>query len=83
MGGAGAAAAQEQQPVRPVARPPQVINRIIHRLSTGCQRRRLPEHERAINELKQFRGVATRYDKCANAYLGTVTADPLLIWLRS
>ncbi|WP_455431592.1 IS5 family transposase [Streptomyces gelaticus] len=39
--------------------------------------------ERAIGKLKQFRAVATRYDKRGNVYLGTVTAAALLIWLRS
>jgi transposase len=39
--------------------------------------------ERAINKLKQFRTVATRYDKRAYVYLGTVTAAALVIWLRS
>ncbi|WP_406319999.1 MULTISPECIES: IS5 family transposase [unclassified Streptomyces] len=39
--------------------------------------------ERAINKIKQFRGVATRYDKRGYVYLGTVTAAALLIWLRS
>ncbi|MFI7639778.1 hypothetical protein [Nonomuraea sp. NPDC049400] len=39
--------------------------------------------ERAINKLKQFRAVATRYDKRAYVYLGTVTAAALVIWLRS
>ncbi|MFC4891322.1 IS5 family transposase [Streptomyces beijiangensis] len=39
--------------------------------------------ERAINKIKQFRGVATRYDKRGYIYLGTVTATALLIWLRS
>ena len=38
---------------------------------------------RAINRLKQFRAVATRYDKRGYVYLGTVTAAALLIWLRS
>ncbi|WP_235445025.1 IS5 family transposase [Streptomyces sioyaensis] len=35
--------------------------------------------ERAINKLKQFRAVATRYDKRGYVYLGTVTAAALLI----
>lgn len=78
----------------------QVINGIVHRLSTGCQWRKLPERfgpwqtvhkrhivrntvERAVNKLKQFRAVATRYDKRGYVYLGTVTAAALLIWLRS
>lgn len=39
--------------------------------------------ERSINKLKQFRAVATRYDKRGYVYLGTVTAAALLIWLRS
>lgn len=39
--------------------------------------------ERAINKLKQFRAVATRYDKRGYVYLGTVTAAALLIWLRT
>jgi transposase len=39
--------------------------------------------ERAINKLKQFRAVATRYDKHAYVYLATVTAAALVIWLRS
>lgn len=38
--------------------------------------------ERAINKLKQFRAIATRYDKRAYVYLGTVTAAALVIWLR-
>lgn len=38
--------------------------------------------ERAVNKLKQFRAVATRYDKRGYVYLGTVTAAALLIWLR-
>ncbi|WP_329537694.1 IS5 family transposase (plasmid) [Streptomyces sp. NBC_01450] len=39
--------------------------------------------ERAINKRKQFRAVATRYDKRGYVFLGTVTAAALLIWLRS
>ncbi|MFF8902530.1 IS5 family transposase [Streptomyces lydicus] len=39
--------------------------------------------ERAINKIKQFRAIATRYDKRGYVYLGTVTAAALLIWLRS
>ncbi|MFJ9530520.1 IS5 family transposase [Streptomyces cyaneofuscatus] len=39
--------------------------------------------ERAINKIKQFRAVATRYDKRGYVFLGTVTAAALLIWLRS
>ncbi|MFB8273520.1 IS5 family transposase [Streptomyces sp. NPDC055955] len=39
--------------------------------------------ERAINKLKQWRAVATRYDKRSYVFLGTVTAAALVIWLRS
>lgn len=39
--------------------------------------------ERAINRLKSFRAVATRYDKRGYVYLGTLTAATLVIWLRS
>ncbi len=39
--------------------------------------------ERAVNKLKQFRAVATRYDKRRYVYLGTVTATALLIWVRA
>ncbi|QFZ72974.1 transposase [Streptomyces fagopyri] len=38
--------------------------------------------ERAINRLKGFRTVATRYEKRAYTYLGTVT-PALIIWLRT
>jgi transposase len=38
---------------------------------------------RAINKLKQFRAVATRYDKRSYVFLGTVTAASIKIWLRS
>jgi len=37
--------------------------------------------ERCINRLKQWRGVATRYDKRAVNYRATVTIAALLIWL--
>lgn len=39
--------------------------------------------ERAINKVKNFRAVATRYDKRAYVFLGTVTAAALVVWLRS
>jgi transposase len=38
--------------------------------------------ERCINKLKQWRGVATRYDKRAVNYRATVTIAVLMIWLR-
>jgi transposase len=39
--------------------------------------------ERCINRLKQFRRVATRYDKRAENYLAFVTFASILIWARS
>ncbi|MFJ8039115.1 IS5 family transposase [Kitasatospora sp. NPDC096147] len=39
--------------------------------------------ERAINKLRQFRAVATRYDKGAYVYLGSLTAAALVIRHRS
>lgn len=39
--------------------------------------------ERAINRLKNYRAVATRYDKRGYVFLGTVTAAALVIWIRS
>jgi transposase len=37
--------------------------------------------ERCIHQLKQWRGVATRYDKRALNYRATVTIVALMIWL--
>jgi transposase len=37
--------------------------------------------ERLINRLKQFRRVATRYEKRAENYLGMLTLAAILLWL--
>ncbi|MFD0883328.1 IS5 family transposase [Streptosporangium algeriense] len=37
--------------------------------------------ERCFNRLKQFRGLATRYDKTAESYQAAVTLASLLMWL--
>lgn len=53
---------------------------------TGFDRERYKKRntvERAINRLKGFRAVATRYEKRAYTYLGTVTVAALIIWLRT
>ncbi|GGQ36743.1 IS5 family transposase [Streptomyces mutabilis] len=39
--------------------------------------------ERAINKLKNYRAVSTRYDKRAYVYLGTITVAATIIWLRT
>jgi transposase len=39
--------------------------------------------ERLMNRRKQFRAVATRYDKLAERYQATVTIADIFIWLRA
>ena len=39
--------------------------------------------ERCFNRLKNWRGIATRYDKTARSYLGGVTLAAALIWIKS
>ena len=38
--------------------------------------------ERCINKLKQFRHIATRYDRHATAYLAMVKLASIRLWLR-
>lgn len=38
--------------------------------------------ERCILRLKQFRRVATRYEKLADCFLGMVTLASIILWLR-
>uniref|UniRef100_UPI003F49726D IS5 family transposase n=1 Tax=Nonomuraea sp. CA-252377 TaxID=3240003 RepID=UPI003F49726D len=38
--------------------------------------------ERCIGKLKQWRGIATRFDKLASRYLAGVTIASLMLWLR-
>ena len=38
--------------------------------------------ERLFNKLKNFRRVATRYDKTASAYLAFVTIAAICVWLN-
>ena len=39
--------------------------------------------ERSFNVLKQWRGLATRYDKLALTYRGGVVLGAIIIWLRA
>lgn len=39
--------------------------------------------ERAFNRIKQFRAVATRYDKLKDRFLATVTIASIMVWLRA
>jgi transposase len=39
--------------------------------------------ERAFNRLKQFRAVATRYDKLKSRYGATVIVAAIVVWLRA
>jgi transposase len=44
--------------------------------------KRRNEVERTINALKNFRAVATRFDKRAYVFQGTVTVVAIWLWLR-
>ena len=55
-------------------------------LGAGLQERDLQGRnvvERFLNYLKQWRGLATRYDKYAHIYRGGVTLGAILCWLSS
>lgn len=39
--------------------------------------------ERSFNVIKQWRGLATRYDKLALTYRGAVVLNSIVIWLRA
>jgi Transposase DDE domain. len=73
---------------------PEKSDQRAHRLRRGSAGGRAPGFdkerykarnvvERAINKLKQFRALATRYDKRLYVFHGSVTATALVIWLRS
>ncbi|MYV99013.1 IS5 family transposase, partial [Streptomyces sp. SID3343] len=38
--------------------------------------------ERCFNRLKQFRGIATRYDKTTSSFTAAITIASILLWLR-
>ena len=67
----GAEAVIPSPPRRRVARP----------IYLSCYRQR-NQIERLMSRLKQFRRLATRYDKTASSYLGFVHFVRALLWLR-
>jgi transposase len=58
----------------PVRKNPVPLDRGLYRL-----RNRM---ERLVNRLKQFRAVATRYDKTAESFLASVHLAATRVWLR-
>ena len=67
----------------PTGQPPapRQQRRPARRLDTTIHKRR-NEVERTINALKNSRAVATRYDKRAHVFHGTVTLLAIRLWLR-
>ena len=50
---------------------------------TGVRYRNRNQVERLMNRRKQFRAVATRFDKLADRYQATITIADIFIWLRA
>ena len=61
-------------PPNPVRKEPAPLDRELYRLRNRV--------ERLVNRLKQFRAVATRYDKTAESYLAFVHLAAARVWLR-
>jgi transposase len=61
-------------PSNPARTEPLPLDRALYRLRNRV--------ERSNNRLKQFRAVATRYDKRKQIYQGTVDVASIRIWLR-
>ena len=72
---------------------PQPADQIAHRKRRGAAGGRPPSFdaatykgrnvvERSFNDHKQWRGLATRYDKLATIYRGGVVLRAITIWLR-
>lgn len=86
QGHTGLAAATEHP-----AHLPERSDQVRNRLRRGSQGGRPPAFdkqvykrrnvvERCFNRLKQWRGIATRYDKTAESYQAAVTLASLLMW---
>ncbi|MER8226283.1 transposase [Streptomyces sp. NPDC094143] len=57
-----------------------------HRQDRGFDKaayRRRNVVERCFHRLKQWRGIATRYDKRSDRYLAAITLASTLIWLEA
>lgn len=72
---------------------PQPADQIAHRRRRGAAGGRPPEFdaltykrrnviERSFNDHKQWRGIATRYDKLAAVYRGGIVLRAITLWLR-
>ena len=61
-------------PANPVRSEPAPLDRELYRLRNRV--------ERLVNRLKQFRAVATRYDKTAESFLALVHLAAARVWLR-
>jgi transposase len=61
-------------PPNPVRKEPAPLDRELYRLRNRV--------ERLVSGLKQFRGVATRYDKTAESFLAFVHLAAARVWLR-
>ena len=61
-------------PPNPARKQPAPLDRGLYRLRNRV--------ERLVNKLKQFRAVATRYDKTAESFLAFVHLAAAHVWLR-
>jgi transposase len=61
-------------PPNPVRTEPAPLDHGLYRLRNRV--------ERLVNRLKQFRAVATRYDKTAESFLAFVQLAATRLWLR-
>ncbi len=61
---------------------PSKKNRLVHRVIDRNLYRDRNKVERFFSRLKQFRRLATRYDKTASSFLGMLHFVSALLWLR-
>lgn len=71
---------------------PERVDQILGRLNRGTRGGRPPGFDRSLyrrrnvvercfNRLKQWRGLATRYDKTRESYQAAVTIASILLWI--